>query len=44
LIQINDYDDAEILIGSLWGDEKIDLTIHKDLIISLNSYLDEIIP
>jgi hypothetical protein len=44
LIQINDYDDAEILIGSMWGDEKIDLTIHKDLILSLNSYLDEIIP
>jgi hypothetical protein len=28
----------------MWGDEKIDLTIHKDLILSLNSYLDEIIP
>jgi hypothetical protein len=44
LIQINDYDDAEILISSFWGDEKIDLTIHKDLLLSLNSYLEAIIP
>lgn len=44
MIQINDYDDAEILISSLWGDEKIDLTIHKDLLLSLNSYLEATIP
>jgi hypothetical protein len=28
LIQINDLVDAEIVIGSIWGDEKLDLTIH----------------
>ena len=44
MIQINDYDDAEILISSFWGDERIDLTIHKDLLLSLNCYLDATIP
>lgn len=31
LLQLNDLENAEIIIGSIWGDEKLDLTIHKDL-------------
>ena len=35
LLQINDLDNAELIIGSIWGDEKLDLTIHKDLLQTL---------
>ena len=32
LIKLNDLEDAELIIGSIWGDEKLDLRVHKDLL------------
>ena len=28
LIIVNDFEDAEMIIGSIWGDEKLDLSIN----------------
>ena len=35
LLKLNDFEDAELIIGSIWGDEKLDLRIHKDLLQTL---------
>lgn len=43
LVQINDFEDAALMILSLWGDEKLDLTIHKDLLNTLFESLEVMI-
>jgi hypothetical protein len=40
LIIVNDFEDAELVIGSIWGDEKLDLTLHKELCMCLFDYLE----
>jgi hypothetical protein len=40
---VNDFEDAELVIGAIWGDEKLDLSIHKDLCDGLFNYLEIII-
>ena len=37
---MNDFEDAEMIIGSIWGDEKLDLTINYDITRSLFDYLE----
>lgn len=49
LIAINDVEDAELILASEWGDEvslsceKIDLTIHNQILTNLFKLLDIII-
>ena len=46
MIAVNDFEDAELVIGSVWGDEtnlqcdKLDLTIHNELLCNLFTYTD----
>jgi hypothetical protein len=40
---VNDFEDADLVIGSIWGDEKLDLTIHKEILQNLFQYLDVMI-
>ena len=40
LIFVNDFEDAEMIIGSIWGDEKLDLSINKDITEYLFDYLE----
>ena len=46
LIAVNDFEDAELVIGSVWGDEmnmgcdKLDLTIHNELLCNLFTYTE----
>ena len=42
LIKLNDFEDAELIIGAIWG-EKLDLTINFELLSSLFWYADTII-
>lgn len=37
---VNNFADAEMVIGSIWGDEKLDLTINKDITSFLFYYLE----
>jgi hypothetical protein len=37
---VNDFEDAEMIIGSIWGDEKLDLSINKDITEYLFDYLE----
>lgn len=43
LVKMNDYQNAELIIGSMWGDEKLDLTVAPCLLGSLISSLDNMI-
>ena len=43
LLKVNDFEDAELIIGSMWGDEKIDLRIHKELLLTLFWYAEKMI-
>jgi len=43
LIAVNDFEDAELVIGSMWGDEQLDLTIHNELLCSIFTYTELII-
>lgn len=43
LIKVNDFEDAELIIGSMWGDEKLDLTICPEITKSCFSVLDKMI-
>ena len=40
LLQLNDLENAVLIIGSIWGDEKLDLTIHKDLMQTLFALIE----
>ena len=42
LIKINDFEDAGLIIGAIWG-EKLDLTINFELLSSLFWYTETII-
>ena len=42
LIKLNDFEDAELIIGAIWG-EKLDLTINFELLSSLFWYTETII-
>ena len=43
LIRVNDFEDAELIIGSMWGDEKLDLTICPEILKSCFSMVDKMI-
>ena len=40
LLQLNDLADADLLISTLWGERKLDLTIHRDLLCTLFEILE----
>jgi hypothetical protein len=37
---LNDLEDAELIVGSVWGDERLDLRIHKELLNQLFSIIE----
>jgi hypothetical protein len=43
LLQLNDLEDADLLISTLWGERKLDLTIHRDLLCTLLELLEVMI-
>lgn len=43
LLQVNDFSDADLLITTLWGDRKLDLAVHKDLLCTLFEILEVVI-
>ena len=40
---MNDFEDAELIIGSMWGDEKLDLTVIPELLRALIVSLDHMV-
>ena len=40
LIKVNDFKDAEIIIGAKYGEEKLDLTANKELLITLFEFVE----
>ena len=43
LLKVNDFEDAELIIGSMWGDEKLDLRIHRELLLTLFWYAEKMV-
>jgi len=40
LVKVNDYDDAYLIIASMWGEDRLDLLAAPSLLGSLISSLD----